>query len=193
MSYYTERELRQRSGGLTASGAELQIKEASRSASGSYDVFLSHSFLDADVILGLKNVLQGQGLRVYVDWIEDPELDRTRVSAATAARIQQRMQACSSLVYATSRSATKSRWMPWELGYFDGRHGGDQVGICPIEPDVRPAVGFVGEEYLGLYKTIEPVRWSGVTRPSAIRPGRLEAQPAVRFARGSGGYERLST
>lgn len=193
MSYYAERELRLHSGGLTASRAEFQIKEEARSAHGTYDVFLSHSFLDADVILGLKNVLEAQRLRVYVDWIDDPELDRTKVSATTAGRIQQRMRSCNSLVYATSRSARKSRWMPWELGYFEGVKSGDRISICPIEPDTRPAVSFVGEEYLGLYKTMQPVRWHDGTRPSAIRPGRMDAQTAVQFARGTGGYVRLSS
>lgn len=193
MSYYTERELRQRSGGLGASRAEFQIKEAARGAYGTYDIFLSHSFVDADVILGLKKLLESQGLRIYVDWIDDPELDRTRVSAATASRIQQRMRASNALVYATSRSARKSRWMPWELGYFDGIKSGDRISICPIEPDSATAVGFAGEEYLGLYKAMEPVRWDDGTRPSAIRPGRIDAQTAAQFARGTGGYARLSS
>lgn len=25
-----------------------------------------------------------------------------------------------------------SKWMPWELGYFDGRRGSEQVAIFPL-------------------------------------------------------------
>ncbi|MCV5191920.1 hypothetical protein OFC03_31740, partial [Escherichia coli] len=38
-----------------------------------YDIFLSHSFLDARKILGLKNYIEGLGYSVYVDWIEDKQ------------------------------------------------------------------------------------------------------------------------
>lgn len=191
MTYYTESELR-RSAGLTASAARMQLKEASRTASGTFDVFLSHSVLNADVILGLKNVLETQGLRVYVDWIEDPELDRDHVSAATADRIRQRMGSSRSLVYATSRAASRSRWMPWELGYFDGTKGSDQISICPVEPGSGSRTGFVGEEYLGLYKTLEKVQWNGVAHPSAVRPSRRQAQRVTAFARSNGNYSTLT-
>ncbi|CAN5176838.1 hypothetical protein BH18ACT9_BH18ACT9_05420 [soil metagenome] len=191
MTYYTEFELR-RSAGLTASAARMQLKEAARSASGTFDVFLSHSVLDGDVILGLKNLLETQRLRVYVDWIDDPELDRSRVSAATADRIRRRMASSRSLVYATSRAASRSRWMPWELGYFDGTKGSDQISICPIEPGSSSHIAFVGEEYLGLYKTLEKVTWDGVTRPSAVQPSRRQAQLATSFAGGRGNYSALT-
>jgi hypothetical protein len=41
-----------------------------------YDVFLSHSFMDADTIAGIAAILEAEGQRVYVDWIEDPQADR---------------------------------------------------------------------------------------------------------------------
>lgn len=187
MTYYTELELR-RLAGLSETAARFRLKESARTASGTFDVFLSHSRLDADVILGLKRLLETKGLSVYVDWIDDPELDRGRVSAHTAARLRERMNTSRSLVYATSRSASRSRWMPWELGYFDGRKGSAQISICPIEPTIRPAAGFVGEEYLGLYKTLEKqVTSSGLSEPSVIQPSRLRAQAPIAFVRGLSG------
>lgn len=191
MTYYSSSELRRR-GGLTASGARTELKEAARTAAGTFDVFVSHSVLDADVILGLKSLLEAQGLSVYVDWIDDPELDRSRVSAATADRIRQRMNASRSLVFATSRAASRSRWMPWELGYFDGKKGSAQISICPIEPDTHSVVGFVGEEYLGLYKTLEKVTWFGTPRPSAVQRSRRQAELVTSFARGDGNYSALT-
>ena len=67
-------------------------------------MFLSHSIRDATLILGLMGMLQASGLSVYVDWIEDAELDRENVNAATANRLRERMKTCRSLVYATPRT-----------------------------------------------------------------------------------------
>lgn len=119
-----------------------------------FDVFLSHSYadtklLDADDFLRLRALLQDQGLSVYVDWIDDRELDRGKVTAATAARLRHRLQNCRSLLYVTSESASKSRWMPWELGYSDGKFG--RVAILPIDNSYHGADSFHGQEYLGIY------------------------------------------
>ena len=44
------------------------------SAEKRYDIFLSHAYDDGDAILGVKRFIEGQGLTVYVDWIDDPNL-----------------------------------------------------------------------------------------------------------------------
>lgn len=189
MTYYTASELRQRAGAVTASAAQSELSRLSKAAVGDFDVFLSHSFRDAVLILGLKRVLEADGLRTYVDWIEDPQLDRTKVNATTAAHLRDRMRRCRSLVYATSQNASASRWMPWELGFFDGVHGPDRVAICPIATGTG---SYTGEEYLGLYKTLEKVRDAGVSRPSVVRPSRREAERLRSFAAGSGAFVGLS-
>ncbi len=189
MTYYTASELRQRAGGLTASAAQSELSRLSKAAVGNFDVFLSHSFRDAMLILGLKRVLEADGLSVYVDWIEDPQLDRTKVSAATAAHLRERMRRCQSLVYATSQSASTSRWMPWELGFFDGAHGSDRVAICPIATGTG---SYTGQEYLGLYKTLEKVFDAGVSRPFVVRPSRRQAERLGSFAAGRGNFVGLS-
>jgi len=108
----------------------IMAKEASESFSNkTFDIFLSHSFLDANIIYGLKNTLGENHISVYVYWIEDSS-ERSKVTAATAERIKMRMQSCRALLYATSDNAEHSKWMPWELGYFDGIRG--KVAICPI-------------------------------------------------------------
>ncbi|MGB3764459.1 MAG: hypothetical protein WA966_14690 [Ornithinimicrobium sp.] len=189
MTYYTASELRQRAGGLTASAAQSELSRLSKAAVSNFDVFLSHSFRDAVLILGLKRVLEADGLKVYVDWIEDPQLDRAKVNATTAAHLRDRMRRCRSLVYATSQNASTSRWMPWELGFFDGVHGPDQVAICPITTGTG---SYTGEEYLGLYKTLEEIRDGGVYRPYVVRPSRKQAQRPESFAAGSGTFVGLS-
>jgi hypothetical protein len=67
-------------------------------AAAHYDIFLSHSFKDAEIILGVKKVIEDLGLTVYVDWIEDADLDRSKVTVKTAAVLRERMKSCSSLV-----------------------------------------------------------------------------------------------
>jgi hypothetical protein len=158
MAFYTEAEARgaatrvTASSGLTASGS---LSNAAKAGPGqaTYDIFLCHSFSDAAIVLGAKRLLEEAGRSVYVDWVDDAQIDRSRVSAATAEVLRQRMQACRSLVYATSPSSPQSKWMPWELGYFDGSRGGLNVAIMPLVRGARDV--FQGQEYLGLYPTIE--------------------------------------
>lgn len=134
--------------------AESEIrKSASVSIDTSFDIFMSHSFKDAEVIAGIKILIENTGLRVYVDWMEDAQLDRSQVTAETAQILRQRMSHCGFLLYATSEASPDSKWMPWELGYFDGLKGG-RVGIFPIAKS-EDRTNFAGQEYLKLYPYYE--------------------------------------
>jgi hypothetical protein len=124
-------------------------------AAKDFDVFLSHSRLDADAILGLKLRLEKEGCSVYVDWIIDPELDRSKVTRETAERLRGQMRSCRSLLYGFSIAATQSRWMPWEMGYFDGLKG--RVAVVPITATLG-AASFLGQEYLGLYPYLDEAK-----------------------------------
>ena len=115
----------------------------------SYDIFLSHSFADADAIYGVKSLIEDMGYDVYVDWIEDSDLDRNKVTKETAALIKARISACKSLFFATSDTSPNSKWMPWELGYFDGLKS--KVAILPVIKKEEKTDNYVGQEYLGLY------------------------------------------
>lgn len=117
-----------------------------------YDVFLSHSTKDADIVLGVKLVLEELGKSVYIDWIDDAELDRTKVTPETASVLRDRMKSCSSLIFIATENSSSSKWTPWELGYFDGfKQGG--VAIFPVLEDWRSS--FEGQEYLGLYPLVQ--------------------------------------
>lgn len=128
-------------------------------ASETYDIFLSHSYKDATVVLGTRDIIRDLGFSVYVDWIEDPQLDRTSVTAETAQVLRERMRSCRSLLYAASEKSTESRWMPWECGYADGLKG--RCAILPLTEE--PEDGFRGKEYMGLYPYVvrDPERTSG--------------------------------
>ncbi|CAN7700628.1 TIR domain-containing protein [Mesorhizobium sp. LjRoot246] len=131
--------------------ADAILREGINTWETSFDVFLSHSRLDSELILGVKAILEQLKLKVYVDWIDDPQLDRSSVTPATAQQLRKRMQQCKSLFYAHSTAATKSRWMPWELGYFDAFNG--NVAIVPIA--AASGTIFKGEEFLGLYPYVD--------------------------------------
>lgn len=156
MSLFLERDLRQK--GTTETYRNYSRKSASTILTENfnnfqdyktYDVFLSHSFLDAEVILGLKLALEEKNFTVYVDWIEDKQLSRDNVNSETANQLRNRMKKCKSLFFATSDNSSNSKWMPWELGYFDGLK--NKVAIIPIKKSDFESDNYAGQEYLGLY------------------------------------------
>jgi len=118
----------------------------------SYDIFLSHSFKDADIVLALRTELIDLGHTVYVDWVDDKQLDRSKVSKETASLLRRRMQTSKSLLLVSTENAHLSKWVPWELGYFDGFN--DKVAILPLSESESPSDTYSGQEYLGLYPYI---------------------------------------
>ena len=150
-----------------------------------YDIFLSHSFDDAEIIYGVKKMIEALNLTVYVDWIEDAQLDRTKVTAKTAAVLRKRMKTCSSLVYAHSANSSSSAWMPWELGYFDGIRP-HQVWILPLVSNYDSE--FKDQEYLGLYPPVEKLsNLAGRTRLGFDNVGSDNHQVLLeKAARGNG-------
>lgn len=95
-------------------------------------------------------MLSDAGYKVYVDWVEDGYLERDDVTTTNAQILRGRMNCCRSLIYLTSPAASKSVWMPWELGYMDARVG--RVAVAPIVDDDEE---FEGREYLGLYPYLD--------------------------------------
>lgn len=135
---------------LLKSAASMRINPNDK-----FDIFLSHSYADKDIIPRLKKALEGFGFSVYVDWINDRLLSRDSVNKNTAKVLQQRMKQSRSLVYATSENSSNSRWMPWELGYFDGIKD-KMVAILPLKKDTNGFTDdFSGQEYLGLYYYVD--------------------------------------
>jgi len=139
---------------------------ASDLSSQTFDIFLSHSYNDREIIPALKHELESFGFSVYVDWINDKLLSRENVTKETAAILQKRMKQSKCLIYATSDNSSNSRWMPWELGYFDGIKD-KMVGILPLKKYGNGFQDdFKGEEYLGLYYYIDKATFSGIEKVS---------------------------
>lgn len=114
-----------------------------------YDLFISHSFSDKDLVLGLKYKFKQAGYKVYIDWIDDSNLDRRAVTVDTAKIIKKRIEDSKGLAYIATSNITNSKWCPWELGVSDGYNG--MACILPII-DSR---SFKGQEYLGLYPFLD--------------------------------------
>lgn len=129
----------------------LQEEASAASKYDSFDIFLSHASKDADLILGVKEILEKQGFKVYVDWVDDAHLDRGHVTPETAEMLRVRMRQSKSLVWVATEAASQSKWMPWELGYFDGFKP-KQVAILPLVDSAYNT--FKGQEYLAIYPIV---------------------------------------
>jgi hypothetical protein len=128
------------------------LVESRARAADRFDIFLSHSTNEPEeILLGVKSLLEDRGLSVYVDKYSDPHLSPDRVTAETAELLRRRMRQCAALLYVYSRYSQKSRWMPWELGYFDALRG--KVGVIPVTRNQEE--DFKGEEYLNLYPNVD--------------------------------------
>jgi hypothetical protein len=133
--------------------AKIKARSRMPLAERRYDVFLSHSYLDRDTIVRIYFILtEVWNLRVFVDWIELPNLDRDNITPITAGLIREAMKVSDTLVYAFSVNSENSRWMPWELGYSDATHG--KVAVLPITKRPESGEKFRGSEFLGIYPYI---------------------------------------
>ena len=150
-----ERTVRARAATVTdriRKSARRLLSEASASADEQFDVFLSHSYAEPEIIvLGVKLFLEDRGLSVYVDKYSDPQMSPGRVSRETARILRSRMRDSQILLYIHSSYSKISRWMPWELGFFDGLKG--KVGGIPVTRNQEE--NFKGEEYLSLYPYVD--------------------------------------
>lgn len=138
---------------------QIAINSITESLQDNFDIFLSHSYSDKEYIAELKRILESYGYSVYVDWITDGKtLCRDNISKDTAELIRKRMKQSKSMIFATSSNSPNSKWMPWELGCFDGLKK-SKIAILPITDNTNDC--FSGQEYLALYPYITEEGISG--------------------------------
>ncbi|MGI1662377.1 TIR domain-containing protein [Palleronia sp. KMU-117] len=129
------------------------LREHTSTSRTSFDIFLSHSKMDSELVLGAKKILEEKGYSVYVDWIEDQQLDRSQVNRETADLLRRRMRQCALMFYLHTENAALSKWCPWELGFFDGHtQSKHRTYIFPL---VAGSQTFKAQEYLELYPVVE--------------------------------------
>ena len=93
------------------------------SVNQTYDFFLSHAYRDRYFVLGLYLILtEDMKYSVYVDWITDPYLSKSRKKAAirNIRIIKLRMNSAKRLLLYQTDHYSASRWIAWEIGVFDG-------------------------------------------------------------------------
>jgi hypothetical protein len=135
----------------TATASARLLVEARAPFDATFDIFLSHSTRDAREVRALKKKFERLGYSVYVDWVEDDDLDREQVTPDTAARLRRRIAKSRSLLVHASEGAKLSRWVPWELGIADGLQR--RVGVLPVLEQSRAT--YKGSEYLALYPYVD--------------------------------------
>ena len=112
-----------------------------------YDIFLSHSIHDAEAFSGpssysRRRVRPSTSIGSTIPFsTARGSAPRPPVSCGCACGAAPAWSIC------TARVPGDSKWMPWELGYFDGHNG--NVAIFPILKDRKST--FVAQEYLGIY------------------------------------------
>lgn len=154
MAFLRETEIRARArrrAGAEGVSVEEALRRASRQRRSRYDIFLSQTIRDAEVVLGVYDLLSEKGYAVFCDWIDAPEADRSEVTPANAAFVREMMSISDTLLFLDTENADQSLWMCWELGWFDGGQG--PVGILPVLPDQQRY--YRGREFLGLYPYLE--------------------------------------
>ncbi|MEK0160811.1 toll/interleukin-1 receptor domain-containing protein [Pseudoalteromonas piscicida] len=196
MPYYTKQQARNAARESVrkshASNSRQALKASFESASSyqKFDVFLSHSSDDAELILGIKKILEEeQGLTVYVDWDTDRQLSRENVNKETADLLRMRMKQSKSLIYVATENSPNSRWMPWELGYFDGfRPQG--VAILPLLDSEDES--FNGQEYLSLYPVVTKGRYKNGQKETFVKNGFESWQTLKQFGGGATNWRSYS-
>ncbi len=117
-----------------------------------HDIFLSHAGKDASRADEVRAALIQAGFRVYCDRYDDPQLDRTHVNRTTADVLRRRMRGCKMLLFVVTAQSAQSKWMPWELGFFDAARG--HIVVYPVDKAAERAAR--GQEYLSLYDVVAP-------------------------------------
>lgn len=150
MTYFSESKLRSFEKSYRLKNeAQGNIKD--REYLADVTIFISHSHRDKKLVKGFIKWLGSQGIRVYVDWEDDGMPEKT--NARTANRIKRKIGKNSIFMMLATESACNSRWVPWEVGIADEKKERDQILVVPVEDDSGK---FHGNEYLQLYKSIQP-------------------------------------
>jgi hypothetical protein len=129
------------------------------SESDHFDIFLSHSIDDAELVNGVRLMLEDQHLVVYVDRPFASRQAGNRMTPGTMGRLRRRMIKSESLILLLSGTADDLEWIPWILGYFDGKGG--RVASLPLstDKDGKPKT----QGYVNLYPYVDivgPTMWA---------------------------------
>ena len=126
---------------------KLMYEKRAFDSSEVYDIFISHSYLDKNLINALYYIFESCGYTVFIDWKNEELQNRDEVSKEVAIKLKKYMKNCKGLLYVATNNSSNSKWCPWELGFVDGLK--NRVAILPILNDEKNE--YSGQEYLGIY------------------------------------------
>jgi len=124
------------------------------------DVFISHKKEDLAIARRLHTRVKSLRYEPYLD-AADTQLAEATSTGALADRIRGRLRRAKCLLFVVTPKAVDSKWMPWELGFFDGRWGRPTVGLYVQHMDrtaaqrAGAAGRFTVQEYLELYEAVD--------------------------------------
>ena len=76
-----------------------------------YDIFISHSSLDKEIVCAIYDLLVRCGFNAYVDY-EDNELSPKNVTKETGIKLRQKLKMSTGLAYIATSNVTSSKWFP---------------------------------------------------------------------------------
>ena len=98
---------------------EYRINNSKEQKIKSYDVFISHSTIDAPLVQKLISFENNMNKNVYCDWISDNDyLKRHLLCEATLAVLKMRLEQSKSLLFFKTENSLKSVWCQYELNYY---------------------------------------------------------------------------
>ncbi|MGT2593427.1 TIR domain-containing protein [Vibrio cholerae] len=84
-----------------------------------FDIFISHAFLNADLVEDLVCHLNELGLVAFVDWKNDrQDLNRSKSNLYTKEVLELRMRQSRTLLLIRTKESDSSTWVSWEIEYF---------------------------------------------------------------------------
>ncbi|MCQ2240245.1 toll/interleukin-1 receptor domain-containing protein [Treponema sp.] len=150
-TYFTESELKKNIVLFSVRDSRYseRLLNESSSLKSHYDFFLSHSSADFELIQGLYKKLKDMGFSAFLD-----RVDAKGVSINDMAdKLKKAMDNSNYILYSHTHNSIDSKWVPWELGYFDCKNNASNILVMPILNNQGKAL-YDGQEYLNQYKEI---------------------------------------
>lgn len=133
---------------------------------GFVDVFISHKQQDQLRCDTLRQMIEAWGFSCYADFA-DPANAKATDAEDLAIGIREKLRVSRCLIYAYSSQSQQSKWMPWEIGFYDGRWGKHKIALFDLDQlgqSLDPAAAaaaqantvdvFTVQEFLCMYKNI---------------------------------------
>lgn len=137
----------------------LQAKGQFKNTLPQYDIFLSHATIDQAVLKTAKNFFEERGKTVFIaeDYYNENGKSENNINNLRIA-----MDKSKAFYYLLSPHETVSGFMPWEIGYYDGKYGDKRkVKVLSMDENINFEEAIGRHEFLQLYKNREPLIISG--------------------------------